>query len=58
MAKSYRYDPDEPEAVDTAIRKRMAAKRYRDRIDDEYEEHERSQTRDHRASLPVNRFRY
>jgi hypothetical protein len=58
MAKSYRYsNEDDVTPVDVHMRKRMSAKRYRDRVNAEFQDHQMSQSRDKRVSLPVTRYR-
>jgi hypothetical protein len=57
MGKTYKYDPEnELRPVDVEMRKHEA-RRPRDRWDIEFEEHQMAQTSDHRASLPVTRYR-
>lgn len=57
MSKTYRVDEDEDlRPVDVTIRKRLSGRK-RNRWDDEFREHQNSQTRDHRATLPVTRYR-
>lgn len=57
MGKSYKVDfEDDVSPVDVYM-KRREGRRPRDRWDDEFRQHEMSQTRDHRAALPITRYR-
>ena len=57
MGKTYKADPEEDVTPVDVRMKRHDARRPRDRWDDEFRQHEMAQTRDHRATLPVTRYR-
>jgi hypothetical protein len=58
MGKTYKASEDDDiRPTDVELRKRLSARRPRDRWDDEFRQHMAAQTRDKRSALSVNGYR-